>query len=372
MKTDGNIKVVSGEEGAETILVLKEKKFPWWIFLLLIPLILLIPISRTVRLNVFEEGSNISISNANVKFAYPEIGMFGKRIPVSQNKETDQEGKVVFECASEPLWYFLFDFICSDSAYISVSNQCFALDNKAYLYNKISRVGYFDVPVLAIIENVPIYVVDKDNGNPLSDAKVEINIDNKIDSLMSNEEGIVYLQLPKCGQGNITLIGSKEAYENDTLITTISDLVQMPDTSRRLKLDPFLKGEGGDLRFNLQWYSKTDLDLHVIDPCGNEIYYERREFDCGEGSGTLDVDANAKYDNKPLVLVDDPQENIFFIKPSKGEYIVKVMCFQMRENDRRATEVNFNLTIIDKHGRKDFEGKVKDRKTVEVTRFVVE
>ena len=36
-----------------------------------------------------------------------------------------------------------------------------------------------------------------------------------------------------------------------------------------------LKGESGDLRINLQWYSRTDLDLHVYDPCGNEIFYSK-------------------------------------------------------------------------------------------------
>lgn len=42
----------------------------------------------------------------------------------------------------------------------------------------------------------------------------------------------------------------------------------------------------GSLRFTLTWNLSGDMDLHVLPPCGTEIYYGARAA-CG---GTLDVD----------------------------------------------------------------------------------
>jgi Uncharacterized protein conserved in bacteria len=42
----------------------------------------------------------------------------------------------------------------------------------------------------------------------------------------------------------------------------------------------------GQLRFTMTWSLAGDMDLHVVPPCGTEIYYGRRTA-CG---GTLDVD----------------------------------------------------------------------------------
>lgn len=42
----------------------------------------------------------------------------------------------------------------------------------------------------------------------------------------------------------------------------------------------------GPVRFSMSWTAETDIDLHVMTPAGNEIYYGDREYD----AGTLDVD----------------------------------------------------------------------------------
>ena len=128
------------------------------------------------------------------------------------------------------------------------------------------------------------------------------------------------------------------------------------------KDDKQFQGEGGDLRINLQWYSETDLDLKVTDPCGQEIRYKKRTATCNGSTGKLDVDANV--DSAPEYTMT-PQENVFFTNPSKGDYIIKVHCYEKRENK---PVVDFNITIIDRKGnRKDFPGKVKQGETVTVT-----
>ena len=372
MKAD-KVTVVSGQEGDETVLVLKKKKFPWWILLLLLPLLLLIPISRTVRLQIVQQNTLKPVTNTTTEFYYPEIGSFGAKVYVTQKKDTDGEGKVIYEGISEPLWYFLFDKFIGHTAKVTVHGGCLSGDGMDYPYHEFPRFTFKQIEIPEQEISVPVTVIDADTKEPIDNAKVEIikTIDGNttIDSLFTDSTGIIMLNSSLCAQ--INLIGYKEGYENDTLTGGADAIAQLNDTSRVLRLKPIFQGEGGDLRFNLQWYSKTDLDLHVIDPCGHEIFYERRQFTCGDGEGTLDVDANAKYNNRPYTFTTEPQENIFFVAPSKGEYKVKVMCFEKRGNT--LAEEEFNVTIIDRKGhRQDFSGKVKHRQTVTVTTYTVE
>ena len=148
--------------------------------------------------------------------------------------------------------------------------------------------------------------------------------------------------------------------------STQKDTVENIVVEEPKKDDKQFQGEGGDLRINLQWYSETDLDLKVTDPSGQEIRYKKRTATCNGGTGKLDVDANV--DSAPEYTMT-PQENVFFTNPSKGDYIIKVHCYEKRE-DKPA--VDFNVTIIDRKGnRKDFPGKVKQGETVTVTTWKV-
>ena len=121
--------------------------------------------------------------------------------------------------------------------------------------------------------------------------------------------------------------------------------VEEPKTDR----DQKFKGASGDLRINLQWYNESDLDLKVTDPCGQEIRYKKRTAICNGGTGKLDIDANADSDDEYSKM---PQENIFFTKPSKGNYIIKVHCYEKRDNK---PAVSFNITIIDSKGNRNHQ-----------------
>ena len=75
----------------------------------------------------------------------------------------------------------------------------------------------------------------------------------------------------------------------------------------------------GDVQINVTWDSKADLDLHVVDPSGQEIYWANRTSTTG---GQLDLDSNA------ACATDGPRaENIFWasglIAPH-GDYYVRV------------------------------------------------
>jgi len=81
------------------------------------------------------------------------------------------------------------------------------------------------------------------------------------------------------------------------------------------------------MRVSLAWYNTDDLDLHVIEPNGNHIYF-------GNKSDRLDVDMNVAH------LVRDPVENVWWVRPpAAGVYGVFVHQFTRRES------VDVGLTV---------------------------
>jgi hypothetical protein len=75
----------------------------------------------------------------------------------------------------------------------------------------------------------------------------------------------------------------------------------------------------GDVQINITWDSRADLDLHVVDPSGAEIYWADKTSTTG---GQLDLDSNAGCGS------DGPRaENVFWasgLVPPPGTYQVRV------------------------------------------------
>ncbi|BCH33182.1 hypothetical protein MesoLjLc_51120 [Mesorhizobium sp. L-8-10] len=85
-----------------------------------------------------------------------------------------------------------------------------------------------------------------------------------------------------------------------------------------------------DLRVSLAWTNYDDLDLHIVEPSGNHIYY-------GNRSGKLDVDMNAGGGSSR-----EPVENIVWSgRLANGRYKVAVNNFCKRET----IDVGFTLEV---------------------------
>jgi hypothetical protein len=78
--------------------------------------------------------------------------------------------------------------------------------------------------------------------------------------------------------------------------------------------------KGVDIRLTLVWNNTSDLDLHVLTPSDENIFYGSKEA----GGGKLDIDKNASDE------VRDPVENIIWEKAVDGEYVVSVVLFNNR------------------------------------------
>jgi hypothetical protein len=96
---------------------------------------------------------------------------------------------------------------------------------------------------------------------------------------------------------------------------------------------------GGEVRISLSWFNHDDLDLHLVEPNGNEIYYWNRRYKSLLG-GILDVDMNVQN------LVNDPVENICYASKDKmvsGIYRVFVNPFRNRTTENPGFEIEIEI-----------------------------
>lgn len=107
--------------------------------------------------------------------------------------------------------------------------------------------------------------------------------------------------------------------------------------------------ENVSIRASLIWNTYDDLDLHVITPAGEHIYYGSKRSSCG---GELDVDRNA---GGPQTR--EPVENIRWAKGTAqpGKYEVFVRNFTHHE--RSPADIDFRVEL-------DIDGKIETFKGV--------
>ncbi len=93
-------------------------------------------------------------------------------------------------------------------------------------------------------------------------------------------------------------------------------------------------GSTGEVTVTLAWQTIDDLDLHLIEPSGETIYFGNKISNLG---GQLDIDKNA---GGPIT--NQPIENIFYAnKPKPGKYRINVHYFSQKSN-----EVNVPYTVF--------------------------
>lgn len=72
----------------------------------------------------------------------------------------------------------------------------------------------------------------------------------------------------------------------------------------------------GEVQVSVRWDAASDVDLYVVDPSGEEIFWRN---DQGTSGGELDLDSNADCE-----IDNTNNENITFAEAPPGEYTVRV------------------------------------------------
>ena len=96
--------------------------------------------------------------------------------------------------------------------------------------------------------------------------------------------------------------------------------------------------ELGKLTISLMWHNTDDLDLHLINPKGEHIWWKERKDAC---TGELDVDMNAPTSR----ITDEPVENVYWQDPPKGKYEIFVAnCSQKYAPKKMKSRVDHATT----------------------------
>ncbi len=112
----------------------------------------------------------------------------------------------------------------------------------------------------------------------------------------------------------------------------------------------------GTVQFSLAWENKNDLDLHVIDPSGFEIFFGNKRSTTG---GELDIDRNINFSdatNSPIEHVVWPADTA-----PKGEYQVGVILYS---DHIGAKSTSFTVQALIDGKLQDFKGDVSSTNPV--------
>ena len=132
-------------------------------------------------------------------------------------------------------------------------------------------------------------------------------------------------------------------------------------TERRRDIDAEIKKrveaaggvyEGVDVSASLIWDNRNDLDLHMITPSGEHIFYGHKQSAC---RGELDVDRNVRGETTK------PVENIRWRKGQApaGRYRLFVQNYRFHEGDRAPTSYSVELEVNGNIQR--FEGVISSK-----------
>jgi hypothetical protein len=102
-------------------------------------------------------------------------------------------------------------------------------------------------------------------------------------------------------------------------------------------------GIKGEIEIGLLWHDFNDLDLHVVEPDGNRIYYGRKNS--RRSDGALDVDRNAGCGH----LTSRPIEHIVWSSTElpRGEYKILVHFFERCHSRKPSSDYTVQLKIGD-------------------------
>ena len=201
-------------------------------------------------------------------------------------------------------------YTSGNSSTISISTHTQTTEEVSMTFHSTSFTSWY------IIDGVGGYTItrgDKDGDGLFEEPDVDRG------NIVPDPVSISIVEwIPAMGAQDITYTREVIMHEEVTIEETEIDI-----TSETLTEQTEILNAGvGEITVSLIWSTYDDLDLHVITPNGNRIYYGNRTAD----GGTLDIDMNASsYD-----LADFPVENIYFPVPIGGDYQILVRDFRDR------------------------------------------
>jgi hypothetical protein len=209
-------------------------------------------------------------------------------------------------------------------------------------------------------------VLDQKTNQPIAGAFVRFSLAGNQKELTTDRRGLVTIDGLQEGT-NLVVVSGAPGYGQERIEQNCCN-------QRDILLNALL-GKTGVVRINLRWKGAADLDLHVLDPCQNHIFFkdQNRSATCNGKKGELDLDMNAEISQ---IDTANAQENIHWKENLPGNYRVIVHYFphytnqpnlrslleQLLTNGRSRSESNTNRD----HGPTDYILTIQIGDTTEV------
>lgn len=204
---------------------------------------------------------------------------------------------------------------------ISITNVLFA-DGKA-------KTRIMDTVFDQLADNIPTNIKNLDKVE-------EVNIEDFIANILPKATSLE-LMFDNCHSGNLVSLIAPVDLTAKGMFKWNNNFSWSYNGEMADSIKERVKNAGGkvdgDLRCSLSWFNTDDLDLHMYEPDGTEIYFRNKN----SYAGSLDVDMNAGGN-----LTNTPVENICYPNKNKmraGVYRLVVNNYRKREN------VNFGFDV---------------------------
>ena len=172
--------------------------------------------------------------------------------------------------------------------------------------------------------------------------RADISIDEFMNSVLPDAQGIE-MRVSNSHLTNFMTLTAPQHPDTGKLFRWSNDFAWSYDGNITDSIKERVKTAGGNveakLRFSLAWYNFDDLDLHVVEPKGNHVFFANKVNRLG--NGILDVDMNAGGGRTRT-----PVENVAFTHPDDGVYRVFVNQYQKRET----VDVGFTMELASDAG----------------------
>lgn len=223
-------------------LQLKHPCRPWWLLLLLLPLLLLVKCNKDITVTCVESETGVPVAGQPVALTYDahflwNDGHFMDTQAVARTQVTDADGKTVFE--DLPCSVYSYIFHCRSKVVLTAESDCYAAVGEIRNFHYTRRTTLVMKPRR---EDFHIKIVDDDTGDILPDARIVYRYfeheTERIDSSYADVAGIATLPNMRYCSVIDQITGSCYGYADTTAVQVSGRSILNPSDSTALRLRP--------------------------------------------------------------------------------------------------------------------------------------
>jgi len=218
-------------------LKLKKRRFPWWILLFLLPLLLLIKCKKDVTFKVQNQTSKEVVANAKTTFSYNRRVLFSNEL-INFSDTTNSEGIVTFKDTEYSLYTLIF--YRNDTCNFAVLSDCYSANSTVYKYHKLKHKKVEIVELDYIKKDFTFTVIQQPENLIMPDVEVNIKIENENNTIEAIDTtdingNVVFKNLPLCSKIEITAkkygyYDSTYNFLSDSIYSNITQIYLRPIT----------------------------------------------------------------------------------------------------------------------------------------------